>query len=249
MKKILFLLAIAFSLAFISCNDDKDEPLPPDGHECVDLGLPSGTLWATCNVGADNPEDYGDYFAWDETATKEEYDWWNYKWAHWQYDTITDHFYHVIEETWYKYYMSNWTDDGIVKGDGKMELDPEDDAAYVNWGPRWRMPTLEQLQELLEKCTWQWIQKDNVNGYIVTGPNGNSIFLPTSGGYSSHLYYDGKYAYYWSRSLCSREKLAIEAADQADAYILFFNYWGDQQVWYDSRYVGNTVRAVRASQK
>ena len=145
--------------------------------------------------------------------------------------------------------MSNWTDDGIVKGDGKMELDPEDDAAYVNWGPRWRMPTLEQLQELLEKCTWQWIQKDNVNGYIVTGPNGNSIFLPTSGGYSSHLYYDGKYAYYWSRSLCSREKLAIEAADQADAYILFFNYWGDQQVWYDSRYVGNTVRAVRASQK
>ena len=130
-----------------------------------------------------------------------------------------------------------------------MELDTEDDAAFVNWGSNWRTPTLEQLQELKEKCDWQWTKRNGVNGYLVTGRNGNTIFMPASGARSSDLYNDGVCAYYWSRTLCSSEKLAIEAADQGDAYILFFNRWGEQLVWYDSRYEGNTVRAVRASRK
>ena len=251
MKKMLLLLAVALSMpfVFISCDDDKNEPAVPDNHEYVDLGLPSGTLWATCNVGADSPEEYGDYFAWGETEPKDTYEWNNYKWAHWVYDTISDHYYEVLEETWYKYYKRNWTNGGFVPGDGKTELDPEDDAAYLNWGSSWRTPTLEQLQELVEKCTWERTQRNGVYGYLVTGRNGKSIFMPASGGRSTRLYNDGRCAYYWSRTLCSREKLAIEAADQNQAYILFFNEWGEQHVWYDSRYDGNTIRAVRNAPK
>ena len=116
-----------------------DEPVtPPDEHEWVDLGLPSGTLWATCNVGADNPEDYGDYFAWGETEPKVIYNWSTYKWCNGSVNTMT------------KY----CTDSGYGTVDNKTELDPADDAATVNWGTSWRMPTLEQLDELLTKCTW-----------------------------------------------------------------------------------------------
>ena len=248
MKKILLLMAVVLPFVFVSCGDDKNEPDTPDKHEYVDLGLPSGTLWATCNVGADSPEQYGDYFSWGEVVPKGNYDWPYYKWAHWVYDTISDHHYHVVEETWYKYFVEDWTENGIVKGDCKMELDPEDDAAYVNWGSKWRMPTLEQFQELVENCDWQWTNRKGVNGQLVTGPNGKSIFLPAAGGRIDHLYNDGICAYYWSRTLCSRDKLAIEAADQHNAYILFFDSWSNE-VWYDTRTDGQTVRAVRTSRK
>ena len=245
MKKFFLLLAIALPLAFISCSDDKDEPNIPDNHDYVDLGLPSGTLWATCNVGANSPEEYGDYFAWGETATKDVYDWRNYKWAHWEYDTISDHFYRVLEETYYKYYQENWTPDGrTVKGDGKMELEHEDDAATVNWGAGWRTPTLEQMVELVDKCNWQWTELNGVKGCLVTGPNGKSIFLPCSGCWNIELINDGKFAYYWSRSLYSRNKLKIEDADQGNAYIMFFNMWNDHHVWYNSRTAGFPVRPV-----
>ena len=248
MKKILLLMAIVLPFVFVSCGDDKNEPDTPDKHEYVDLGLPSGTLWATCNVGADSPEQYGDYFSWGEVAPKGNYDWPYYKWAHWEYDTISDHSYQVVEETWYKYFSWNWTENGIIEGDGKMELDPEDDAAYVNWGSKWRMPTLEQFQELLENCDWQWTNRKGVNGQLVTGPNGKSIFFPAAGGRVDHLYNDGEHAYYWSRTLCSPNKLNLEEASQEDAYILSFNSWRNH-VWYGFRFEGNSVRAVRASRK
>ena len=104
-------------------------------HEYVDLGLPSGTLWATCNIGASTPEDYGDHFAWGETAPKDYYDWFTYKWYNGSYGTLT------------KYNTDSYY--GTV--DNKTKLDSEDDAAYVNWGPQWRMPTVEQQKELIEK--------------------------------------------------------------------------------------------------
>jgi len=245
---LLILMTIALPLVFTSCSDEKDEPDSPN-QEYVDLGLPSGTMWATCNVGAKNPEDYGDYFAWGETTPKDEYVWQNYKWAHWEYDTISEYYYNLVDQTWYKYYDRYWSKNGYVEGDGKMELDPEDDAAYVNMGSNWRMPTLEQLQELRAKCNWLWTQRSGVKGYQVTGPNGKSIFLPASGGYSSNHYNDGECAYYWSRTRSSSDKLNLEAADHGEAYILFFNSWGKQQVWYDSRYVGITVRPVRVARK
>ncbi|MBQ6078648.1 MAG: hypothetical protein IJK93_00070 [Muribaculaceae bacterium] len=248
MKKILLILAIALPFVFISCKDDKDEPTTPDNHEYVDLGLPSGTLWATCNVGANSPEEYGDHFAWGETEPKESYDCTNYKWAYWERVAISDHYYQV-NVTWYKYYFKDWIDNAYVEGDGKPELDPEDDAAYVNWGPKWRMPSLEQLQELLEYCSWKWTQRNGVNGNLVTGPNGKTIFLPAAGGRSEkQLYFDGDDAYYWTRTLCNPDKLTIEVADQEMAYILHFSS-SEWDVWYDIRYDGCTVRAVRASKK
>ena len=226
MKRILLLMAVALPLVLISCGDDKDEPESPDNHEYVDLGLPSGTLWATCNVGADSPEQYGDYFAWGETKPKDDYSKNTYKWYNGSMDML----------------MKYDSDSRYGKG----ELDPEDDAASTNWGSQWRMPTLEQLQELLEKCDWQRTQKNGVNGRLATGPNGKSIFFPAAGGRSSQLFNDGKCGYYWSRTLCSPDKLVIEATGQGEAYILFQGSQGNE-VWYNSRYEGCTVRPVRAS--
>ena len=156
-------------------------------HEYVDLGLPSGTLWATCNVGAEKPEDYGDYFAWGETKPKSYYGWESYK--HQQSDYLT------------KYcYRSNY---GTV--DNKMELDPEDDAASANWGSSWCMPTKDQLKELFNSdyTTAKGATQNGVYGYKITSKkNGKSLFLPAAGGYEDgKLVADGLVGCYWSRSL------------------------------------------------
>ena len=180
----------------------------------VDLGLPSGTLWADRNVGADSPEDYGDYFAWGETSTKSTYDWSTYKWFKGDYDTMT------------KY----------CPVDNKTVLDLEDDAAYVNMGTEWRMPTYNEQKELYSQCTWTWTTQNGTNGYKVTGPNGKSIFLPAAGYRDvSRLYYAGSYGYYWSASL-------IES-DPHDAWYLFFDS-GYRRTSDAYRYRGHTVRAV-----
>ena len=186
-------------------------PPPVPVPEYVDLGLPSGTLWATCNVGANSPEEDGDYFAWGETEPKDYYYWNTYKWSNGEYN-ITKYSSQV---------------------DNKTELDPEDDAAYVNWGPEWRMPTKEQLQELIEKCTWTYTTLNGVNGQLVTGPNGNSIFLPVN---SRQQYsdYDG---YYWSRTLAS----SIFTNAYGLSFMWDFLYLND----YYGRSSGLTIRAVR----
>lgn len=153
------------------------EAVKNNGHAYVDLGLPSGTLWATCNVGATKPEGYGDYFAWGETKPKYVYSRYDYKW----YKVIDSHFEEVTK------YCINCRK-GIK--DYKSILELSDDAANVNWGGDWCMPTRENLSELNTECTWDWTKKNGVEGYTVTGPNGNSIFLPVkeSGKYwsSSH---------------------------------------------------------------
>ena len=198
------------------------------GHEYVDLGLPTGTLWATCNVGASSPEEYGDYFAWGETETKEVYDWDTYKWCEGAENQLT------------KYcYDSSCGYNGFT--DDKTELDLEDDAAYVNWGSDWRMPSLEQIKELKDKCTWTWTTLNGVNGREVTGPNGNSIFLPAAGyrgGYrgGGSLYNDGSWGGYWSRS--------PNSDSPSDAYELDFD--SGYVLWYSgNRHYGESVRAVR----
>ncbi len=199
-----------------------DEPvIPADGHEWVDLGLPSGTLWATCNVGANAPEEYGDYFAWGETAPKDYYDWGTYKWCNGSSTTLT------------KYCTkSDYGYNGFV--DNKTEFDPEDDAAYVNWGSSWRMPSVEQIQELCENCTWTWTQRNGVNGQLVTGPNGNTMFLPAAGyRWNESLYYAGTVGYYWSRTLVASSPYA--------AFDLYF-YSGKSCWKNDGRYDGHAVR-------
>ena len=157
-----------------------------NGYEWVDLGLPSGTKWAACNVGATSPEEYGNYYAWGETEPKTIYDWSTYKWCNGSNTTLT------------KYNTDS--DYGTV--DDKTVLDPEDDAAAVNWGGAWRMPTDAEWAELRENCTWTWTTKNGVNGYEVKGTNDNSIFLPAAGYRGNDdLGYASYYGYYWSSSL------------------------------------------------
>ena len=206
-----------------------DNPVPPpDNHMYGDLGLTSGTLWATCNVGASNPEDYGDYFAWGETTPKDFYDWSAYKWCNDRDTTMT------------KYCTnSSYGYNGFT--DGKVELDPEDDAAYVNWGSQWRMPTAEQCQELGKQCTWTWTTRNGVKGRLVTGPNGNSIFLPASGWrLNESLEAVGEHGGFWSRTL--------DPNFSRCAYILNFTmlnvFWSNESL----RHAGRTVRAVRVPQ-
>ena len=152
-----------------------------NGHEYVDLGL--SVKWATMNVGASSSEDYGDYFAWGETEPKDVYDWNTYKWCNGSSSTLT------------KYNTDSYY--GTV--DNKTQLDLTDDAAYMNWGGAWRMPTDAELTELREQCTWTWTSQNGVNGYKVTSKsNGNSIFLPASG---SSLNNAGSMGFYWSSSL------------------------------------------------
>lgn len=148
-----------------------------NGHEYVDLGLPSGLKWATCNVGANKPEDYGDYFAWGETETKTEYSVGN---------SLTRR--HSISELQRR---------GIV--DGNNRLTSSHDAARVKWGGKWRIPTKAELQELCDKCTWTRMSQNGVEGYKVTGPNGNSIFLPVAGyRHGSSLHIAGIFGLSWS---------------------------------------------------
>ena len=136
-----------------------------NGHEYVDLGLPSGLKWATCNVGANNPWEDGGYYAWGETEEKENYSWSTYKWCNGSKNTKT------------KYCTES--DYGNV--DNRTVLEPQDDVAHVKWGSTWRMPTIDELRELLNECSLEWIELNGVPGCSVTGPNGNSIFLPAAG--------------------------------------------------------------------
>ena len=162
-----------------------------DNHEYVDLGLPSGTLWATCNVGASKPEEYGDYFAWGETKPKSDYLCSTYKWGS-GYNQLT------------KYCTSSSYGLNGFK-DNKTTLDLADDAANANWGGQWRMPTSADFEELLNNTSKQWVTNYNgtgVNGRLFTANNGKSIFLPAAGyRLDASLSGAGSYGYYWSRTL------------------------------------------------
>ena len=186
-KNLFFavLTLAALSAGLVSCESDnlKDSSKT---HEWVDLGL--SVKWATCNVGATKPEEYGDHYAWGETTTKSSYSYDNYKWSNDGCDTFT------------KYCTSS--DYGTV--DNKTVLDSEDDAARANWGGAWRMPTDAEWTELRENCTWTSTSDYNgtgVAGRIVTSNiNGNSIFLPAAGS-GGQFGGAGFYGYYWSSSL------------------------------------------------
>ena len=172
---------------------------PDDNHpHAIDLGLPSGTKWCCCNVGASTPEDYGGYYAWGETSEKSEYFWRTYK------------YYKEDEGYWgyTKYCTSDYGYNGF--SDGKTELELNDDVARVRMGVPWRMPSHEQQMELINNCSYQWTQLNGVNGILVTGPSGGQIFLPAAGyRYGTRLDSAGSRGYYWSRSLgAGRSNLA-----------------------------------------
>ncbi len=195
-------------------------------YKAVDLGLPSGTLWADRNVGADAPEAYGDYFAWGEVTPKTEYNWSTYKWCNGSSSSMTK-------------YCTN-SSYGTV--DGKTVLDLEDDAAYVNMGAEWRMPTRSEQDELLNNCTWTWTTQNGVKGYKVTGNNGNSIFLPAAGyRYNSSLYSDGSLDDY---SRGDYRSSSLNEGSSSSVYYLAFDSDGYGWNKYGYRYFGYSVRAV-----
>lgn len=160
-----------------------------NGHNWVDLGLPSGTYWATTNVGANNPEDYGEYFAWGETSSKEIYEWTNYIYSNGSSTTLTK-------------YCDNPDLGNNGFTDNLTTLEAIDDAATTNWGVGWRMPTMEEFTELYDNCTQEWTTQNGINGRTFTGPNGNSIFLPAAGRRENgDILYVGSNGIYWSNSL------------------------------------------------
>ncbi len=202
-----------------------------ENHESVDLGLPSGTLWATCNVGADNPWDYGDYFAWGETTTKSTYSWSNYQYANGNYDKLTKYCYRSI------YGNNGFTDTLTI-------LEKIDDIAYQKWGSNWHMPTQAQFQELYDNCTSEWTtnyQSKGVAGRIFKSKNnGNTIFLPAAGwksnvGENLRL---GSHGYYWSSS--------IDLAGPSFALRFGFNSDDVSASARDGHSCGNSVRPVRS---
>ena len=175
-----------------------------NGYTWIDLGLPSGLKWATCNVGATAPEGYGDYFAWGETTIK-----------------------------------SNYSNPSYTYSSNPTTLPLSADAARVNWGGSWRMPTKAEQDELRDtnNCTWTWTTQNGVKGYKVTSKkNGNSIFLPAAGyRFNSSLSLVGSYGNYWSSSLNTSYSLY--------AYVVGFDsdYVGRSDYYH---YYGFSVRAV-----
>lgn len=151
-----------------------------NGHEWVDLGLPSGVLWATCNVGADSPEGFGDYYAWGETEPKDEYI---------DINSLT----HRKDVKWLR-------EHGIIDENGI--LTPEHDIAALTWGNPWRMPTDEEYEELLDCCTLEFTSCNGVNGYLATGPNHQTIFFAAAGfRQGAEAEYTGDYGDYWSSTV------------------------------------------------
>ena len=160
MKKIYFLAMCCLAMCLSACSGDKGSE---NGHEWVDLGLPSGTKWATCNIGATKPEEFGNYYAWGEVTPKDVYNWSTYKYGS-DYNRLT------------RYNTdSHYGKNGFA--DGKTVLELEDDAAHSNWGGKWRMPTQAQQDELCEQCYWVWTENynnSNVKGYIVYKAKGEA---------------------------------------------------------------------------
>ncbi len=216
MKKLLFVITMIVSVSMLSCNDPNDDDDKSDvveiskadgeinGHGYVDLGLPSGTKWATCNVGASSYEDYGDYYAWGEIETKAEYT----------------------------------EDNSVAWGVNVKDISGniKYDVARAKWGSTWRLPNKTELEELDVECTWVITTINDVKGYKVAGPNGNSIFIPIAGYfYDSTLYNAGIYSYLWSSTPYEN---SVEYS-----YSIEFKY-GSRKVLWGNRYDGYSVRAV-----
>lgn len=228
LQKFFFLLVMGFSLCAVqACSDDEEDGSSKvlengnvlvSGHEAVDLGL--SVKWATCNVGSYTPEGYGEYYAWGETEAKSDYSLDTYKWCKGTVGTMT------------KY----CTDEEYGTVDNRTVLTSSDDVATVKWGKKWRMPTKEEMKELVDECTWTWTTQNNINGYVVKGPSGKQIFLPAAGNrYGTDFNYRGSDGGYWSATLGE--------GYSSDAYYLYF-YSGGSNCYGNYRDCGLTVRPV-----
>lgn len=219
------LLCAAMVCGLTSCNREEDGDL--SSGEWIDLGLPSGLLWASCNIGANSPEEFGNYYAWGETQTKEVYDW----------DTYT---YGDFDSEWngWTIYKYN-TQERYGTVDNKTVLEASDDVATAVLGAGARIPTHDDWDELINNTTAEWTKQNEVKGWKFTAANGNSIFLPDAGSrYNSELLSSARSGY-WSSSLYTNDPISawIFLGGDGNGYVSGMN-----------RTFGYSVRAVRASQ-
>ena len=223
-QKLAIIMLMTAVVLVAGCKPTEEN----DDHDYVDLGLPSGTLWATCNVGANSPEEYGDYFAWGETAPKDDYIWTTYKYCNGGYAKLT------------KYCnKSDYGDNGFT--DNLTTLVPSDDAATANWGSDWCMPSADQWEELRDNTNSVWTTQNGVNGRLFTASNGNSLFLPAAGfRWCDEIRYVGSDCGYLSSSLNTDYPFSAWG----------FGFGSDYYVVdYIDRDSGLSVRAVRSARQ
>jgi hypothetical protein len=238
MKKIFyFIVLVTLSLLFVQCETTKiGQNGVHKGHEYVDLGL--SVKWATCNVGATTPEGSGDYFAWGEVEPKDYYYWDSYKYCQGTEMSLT------------KYcHNKNYGFNGFV--DNKFELDPEDDAASVNWGGKWRMPTADEFDDLRYSCTWEWTTQNGVVGLLGTsrieGYTDRTIFFPAVACFFEEHFVTNTnneflWGWYWTKS--------VDLNDPTSAQLLLFQtepIGNAPEINFDysfMRVIGASVRAV-----
>ncbi|MBR5210486.1 MAG: hypothetical protein IKV67_11625 [Paludibacteraceae bacterium] len=227
-KTLKFVAALGLFLSATGCvNNEQKKNDNVDGLnsakiESVDLGLTSGTKWASCNVGADSPEKYGEYFAWGETVSKE-----------------------VYSDTTYSYYLipdsvaADSSAKKVWKNIGSDIAGTEYDAATVVLGDAWQLPNESQCKELVDECEWTWTEMNGVNGYKVVGKNGNSIFLPASGVRgAADVVKNDMIGGFWSSTLCD----AAETSGDFAMAVYFFSE--SRAVEKGGRWMGRAVRAV-----
>ena len=208
------------SLRFVEVTAVPSPELPSvtSQYVAVNLGLPSGIKWSSCNLGATTPEDAGAYFAWGEIEEKNNFNWENYIWCNGGDSCLT------------KYCVNK--DYGAV--DNKSILDIEDDAACKICGGNWRMPTVAEMQELIDNCTWEWTTVNDVEGYNIIGSNGNRIFLPAAGLNTYNAVENVGIGYYWSVSVSNEDNHSKGLSFDCEMKVCY-NY---------KRFYGLTVRPV-----
>lgn len=220
-------LTIADVTALISLIKIYDPVYNPNGHEYVDLGLPSGARWATCNVGASAPEEFGEYYAWGEIEGKQSYSWETYKWCDGTTPKVTN------------MSLTKYCDrGGYGTMDGKISLELEDDVAHVKWGGSWHIPTETEILELINNCESEWTTINDVSGMSFKGVNGNSIFIPAAGSKKNESFSSGE-GEYWSTTLGNHSTT-----------IPYFNFYKktielyEGELYNTQRYRGLTIRPV-----
>lgn len=205
---------------YFMCQDNTTGTL--NGHDWVDLGLPSGTKWATCNVGATSETEYGEYYAWGETTTRDKFG-----------------------VDYYDYYGSYTISSNIALSDC--------DVATKRWGRPWRMPSYKEVCELVNNCEFKWTTVKNINGATFIGPNGNSIFIPASGGHGPGFRNgwrspsdQNEWGYYWTSTLYLRENgnYANSFEFSSNGVSLTRTFLGEEESQCIQCFNGLTVRPV-----
>lgn len=196
-----------------------------NGYDHVDLGLPSGNVWSTANLGAESESTYGDYYAWGELESKP------------NADACTRKNYRFYDNT-EGYYTK------YGEYDGKTSLQLADDAIHAQMGGSWKMPSTDDFQELIDECTWEWINTEERVGALATGPNGNTIFFPAAGHWASGVgtnLYIGAFGYYWTKDLAYGSEMIVSVLRIGTD----LNYGKKKPfIQQEERYHGLNIRAV-----